>query len=391
MSKRFKISRNVFLLGIVSFFADLSSEIYFAILPFVILELGGSGLAIGLIAGVTDAFVSILKGIFGFLADRLAAARKKYVYWGYGLPATFKFLMAFSGTWISLLLFRLMERFGKGIRTAPRDAMIAEFSNKENIGRSFGFHRAMDSFGAFLGTLVALILVSLTIGYPTIFIISSAIGFLTLFPLYFVAESSKNVDRKDIAINFRDFRQEIDPQYWKLLLITVFHGLSLISYMFLVLLPGKVNFVLFSSLNSIQTGILMYMIFNLVYTIFGYFAGILADKRGRIFVLQLGSLAFIVALLVFLVVNSLFTLIIAFILYGISYGLTQGNFKAVMADKIPTQFKATGYGIFNMILGLSIFVGNVIYGVIFDSNFNLAIIISTVFAGITLILLKTQH
>lgn len=388
MSRRIvQISRNVILLGVVSLLSDMSSELYFAILPFFILEIGGNSLAIGVIAGVTDGFVSFLKAYFGLLADKLKAARKRYIYWGYGLPAFFKLLMATARSWPIFLFYRLFERFGKGIRTAPRDALIAESSEKRFIGRNFGFHRAMDSLGAFLGSLLSLILISVFfLSYRQIIFLSGILGFLTLIPILFVNDKESSSETK-ITHGLSEFLKEGKKDgYWKVTLVTSLHGLSLVSYMFFILLSGKID-ILGLGLTPAETGVIFYIYFNLIYTLTSYGAGSLSDSIGKIHTLRIGFFLYATSLLVFMIGGGIVGMILAFTFYGVAYGFNEGNLRALPDKYIKEDFKPSGYGIFHGIFGLSIFTGNIIAGTLLDVNPTLMIPIALTFSVTSIIAL----
>ncbi len=358
-----RLSRNVILLGIVSMLSDMSSEIYFAILPYFILELGGSSVAIGIVAGVTDGFVSFLKAFSGYLADRLRAGKKRFVYWGYGLPAIFKIVMAFAKSWPVFLVLRLFERAGKGIRTAPRDAIIAESSHRDNVGRSFGFHRALDSFGAVIGSLLSLFLVSvLLLSNQTIIVISGIVGFLALTPIFMVDDPKIKTEYHERR-GIREFLDHgVQPGYWKINLVTALHGLSLLSYMFLILLSSDLQLF---GLTGISLGVSLYVLYNIVYTLTSYGAGALSDRIGRIKTIKLGFTIYTVAISL-LYFSNIWVLILSFVIFGIAYGFNEGNIRALPAAYISKEFKPTGYGIFHGIFGFSILFGNLIAGYLFQ-------------------------
>ncbi|MHA2252570.1 MAG: MFS transporter [Candidatus Kariarchaeaceae archaeon] len=392
------LPRNVLLLGLVSFFADFSSEIYFAVLPYFILSIGGTSLAIGIIAGVSDGFLSFLKAYFGFISDKLAKGRKKFLYWGYGLPAIFKFMMAFVKTWPVLALIRAFERVGKGIRSAPRDAMIVESieGNTEIVGRAFGFHRSMDSFGAVIGSVSALLLIYLGLNYPNIIIISAFIALFTLIPISLVKDSGRGEEAKEMQSNiaFKDFLgQGASPEFWRLIIIGVFHGLSLISYMFFVLNTENYDVSPISWLDKaslVERGIIFYVFFNVIYTLVSYYAGFLADKTSKIFSLKIGFAIYFMSLLFFLLSSDIYLLIIAFFLYGLAYGFNEGNLRAIISDKMEKKYKATAYGIFHGLIGLALFIGNITAGLLYTEDPLFAFSFAAIFSLIALSLVFKQ-
>jgi len=196
------ISANILLLGVVSFLNDLSSEMVVPILPMFITSLGGAGLIVGLIGGLQDSIASILKVISGYWSDRVGK-RKIFVFSGYLTSAIFKLLLAFSRIWQHILLFVCFERVGKGLRTAPRDAIIAD-SMPDARGKGFGIHRALDTLGAILGGIMALVLYwFLEFGFTSIIFIAASIAFISLSPLYFVKEVKREPQKINLQISLR--------------------------------------------------------------------------------------------------------------------------------------------------------------------------------------------
>lgn len=179
--------RNIYLLGLVSLLNDASSEIIQPILPLFIASLGAGGLAIGLIGGLADGLPSLLKLLSGYWSDMMKR-RKPLVAAGYTLSAAGKLLLALSSSWQQVFLLKTIERSGKGIRSAPRDAIIAESASREGRGRGFGVHRALDSFGAVVGSAVAYLLWQAGMDFRTIFLVAGLVAFFALLPLVPVRE-----------------------------------------------------------------------------------------------------------------------------------------------------------------------------------------------------------
>jgi MFS family permease len=196
--------RNVVLLGAVSVINDTSSKIILPVLPLFVAGIGGGGIAVGIISGVGD-FVASLSTLFaGYWSDR-AGERKVFVISGYLISSVAKFLLAFAAVWPHVLVLRVAERVGKGVRSAPRDALLAASTGQKTRGRSFGIHRAMDSGGAVLGTLIAFgLLWFLGLGFTQVFLVAGTIGFLSLIPLGFVAEPDRLSPKPVYRFRYRD-------------------------------------------------------------------------------------------------------------------------------------------------------------------------------------------
>ncbi|MBW2988404.1 MFS transporter, partial [Candidatus Woesearchaeota archaeon] len=174
--------RNIILLGLVSLINDISSKIILPLLPLYVKQIGGGGLAIGLISGLGDSVASILKILSGYFSDKLGK-RKPFVYLGYLVASVGKFLLAFAKSWPQVLVLRMLERIGKGLRSAPRDALIAASTKLSNRGEGFGIHRAMDSGGAVIGALLAFLLYwFLGLSFTKIFLIAGCIAFAAILP-----------------------------------------------------------------------------------------------------------------------------------------------------------------------------------------------------------------
>ena len=279
---------NVVLLGLTSLLTDFGSEMIMPILPLFIVSLGGAGMAVGLIAGLGDSLSSILKVFSGYWSDRMGK-RKPLVVLGYASSATAKLFFPLSTHWLHLVFLRPLERVGKGVRTAPRDALIAESIRMEAMGRGFGFHRAMDTAGAVLGSLSAFLLVWLLgLNLRTILLIAALISFTALIPLTWVREVEAPLRPKtpSLTISLKGV-----PVKLKLFIAsaTIF-ALAQFSYMFFIL---KVSSFLESvGAEYVATPILFYVLSNLVYAVFAFPSGMLADRFGRLRMVILGYLLF---------------------------------------------------------------------------------------------------
>lgn len=353
-----KLSINVILLGIVSFLTDISSEMILPLLPMFITALGGTGLIIGLIGGLADSISSLLKVFSGYWSDR-KGKRLPFVFGGYGLSSISKILLSFSTLWQHAVIFVSLERVGKGLRTAPRDAIIAESSEGER-GKAFGIHRAMDTSGAVIGSAIAFILIYyLGLNLETLILSAGIIGFFALVPLLFVKEKKK----KPVVSSLRIGLKSLPKDFRIFVIIATIFALGNFTYMFFIL---KSQSAFFDPKMAIAMPILLYVWFNVVYAIFSIPAGILSDRIGRKKVLTFGYGLFAVTCAGFMFSNSLVLFIIFFAFYGVVYALIDGNQRAYASDLISDDLRGTGLGTFHTAIGLVALPASLIAGVLWE-------------------------
>lgn len=352
------ISANILLLGVVSFLNDFSSEMIMPILPMFIVALGGSGLTVGLIGGLRDSISSILKVICGYWSDK-TGKRKIYIWSGYLTSAAFKLLLSFSKIWQHILIFAGLERVGKGLRTAPRDAIIAD-SMPERRGKGFGIHRALDTLGATLGSAFVFVLFwFLRFDFKPIIFIAALLAFFSLIPLYFVKEEKRKPPGIYLQLGLKNL-----PIPLKLfILVSGMFALANFSYMFFILRAQE----FFTGRLSIGVPILLYILFNLFYALFAVPFGNLSDRIGRRKVLILGFLLFSITSLGFAFSGSFISFIILFALYGIVYAIIDGNQRAFISDLSPEELRATALGAFHTIIGLLALPASLIAGLLWQN------------------------
>ena len=354
--KKFRhgISKNVFVLGLVSFFNDIASEMIYPIIPIFLTGLLGVPVAIvGVIEGIAESTSSILKLFSGWLSDK-ARKRKPFAVIGYSLSAISKLILGFSSTWELVLTARFTDRFGKGVRTSARDALIVESSEKESMGRSFGFHRAMDTAGAVIGPLLAILVINFwTEDYKLLFLLAfipSCIGVLLL--ILFVKEKNKDHSTaRPVKLSWKN----LDRSFKVFLLISFIFMIGNSSDAFLILRAKDLGL-------SLTMVILAYVSFNIVYALSSTPAGILSDKIGPRKLLPLGFLLFAVVYLFFGIIDKSIFIWILFPLYGIYMAMTEGVGKAFISQLVPKERSGTAFGIYQLTVGLCTFIASLIAG-----------------------------
>ena len=352
------IAPNVILLGIVSMLNDISSEMIMPILPMFIESLGGSGLAVGVLGGVRDSLSSLLNVFSGYVAGK-TGKKKIFVFSGYFTSSVFKVLLALSNTLGLAVVVSSLERLGKGLRNAPRDAIIAE-SMPEHKGKAFGFHRAMDTSGAMLGSVLALlILLFYKNNFKLILIIAAALSVLCLIPITFVKEQRTESQKGQAAASAR-----ISRGLKIFLAIAATFSLGNFSYMFFVLrakdfYPDKWTYIL---------PVALYILFNIVGAFAVYPLGVLGDKIGKKKVIILGYLFFTAACFGFDIVESTAGLAVLFAFYGISVASVDSNQRAYVSDLAGGQSKSAALGFYHTAVGLAALPAGILAGLLWKSK-----------------------
>jgi MFS family permease len=355
----FGLSRNVFFTGLVSFFMDISSEMIYPLVPiFLANVLGVNKSIIGLIEGIAEATASLLKVFSGWFSDRIGR-RKGLMIFGYGISALSRPIIATATFWQQVFAFRFIDRVGKGIRTAPRDAIIAESSKATHLGRAFSLHRAMDTMGAVVGPAIALFFIAIfNSDYRKVFWISMFPGVIAVLLIVFFIHEKKNKilsGEEKAGPSLRHFDWRIK---FFILIATIF-ALGNSSDVFLILRANQVG---------IPAAMIpaVYLIFNLVYSLSSIPAGIAADKFGRKRVILLGFMLFAILYYGFATANTILGIWLLFGLYGLFMGLTEGIQKAFLVTIIPQDFKATAFGVYGTCVGLAMLPSSLIGGLLWD-------------------------
>ena len=351
------LTSNILILGFVSLFTDLSSQMVFPLIPlFLTTALGAGAYAVGIVEGAAETTASLLKVISGYWSDKIKK-RKPFVLFGYSLSSVTKPLFALAYTWPFVLSVRVIERIGKGLRTAPRDAIVAESCDENVRGKAYGLHRAMDGIGSISGAVLAFLLLP-SFGYRNIFLFAFIPAIIAVFVILFVKEkkvTSKEVRKISLKISFREL-----PLNLKLFIAaSSIFALGHFGYAFLLLRAKNIGL-------ADNMAILMYVLFYIVYTIFIIPSGILSDKIGRKPVLATGYLIFAMTSLGLIYTSDIYSVLLFFVIYGIFYAMVDGVQRAFVVDLAPKHLKATALGTFHTAVGLVALPGGYIAGILWD-------------------------
>jgi MFS family permease len=366
--ERPRLGHTVIALGIVSLLTDISSEMAYTQVPiFLTAVLGAPAHVVGLIEGIAESTASLLKIVAGTISDRLGR-RKPLIILGYSCGAISKPLMALAYVWPAVLLLRFLDRFGKGLRTAPRDALIAETTPKEIRGRAFGLHRTMDTVGAVLGPLLGLWFLSRYAGdqghqLRGLFLFAGLPGLLAVFTILFAIRERPGVQPVgDTAAPLPRLRwRDLAPTYRRFLVITALFNLGNSSDAFLVLRAGSLGF-------TPREILWLYAAFNVVEALLGYGAGILSDRVGRKPLIICGYFIFGAVYLGMALATNKAAIIALFLCYGLYYTFTQGVQRAFAADFAAPAQRATQIGLYHTVVGCALLPASALAGWLFDRN-----------------------
>ena len=359
------LPRNVIAIGLVSLLNDASSEIIYPLLPvFLATTLGASAIAIGLIEGFAESMSSLLKLFAGYLSDRLGK-RKLLVVAGNSLASLVRPMLAFAQTWPQVLGIRIADRVGKGIRTAPRDAMIADTVQVEQRGIAFGFHRAMDHCGAMIGPLLGYVLVVLLAAnhesltraeFSRIFLVASIPALMAVFvAIFFMRESPvhRHHESEIPKLSLRGF----DSNFKRFLLVLALFTLSNSSDSFLILRAVDAGV-------SVAVIPLLWAAHHGTKVLSSLFGGDLSDRLGRKRLIVSGWVLYAAVYAGFAFATQSVSLWVLFLIYGIYFGLVEGAEKALVADLVRPEQRGTAYGLYNLAFGVTVFPASLLMGMI---------------------------
>jgi len=352
----FGFSRNIFFTGLTSFLTDTSVKMVYSVMPMFLLSIGASKTSLAIIEGIAESTASLIKAVSGFWSDRIGK-NKHFMLIGYGLSAMIIPLYTLVFSPIQVLILRFLERFGKGIRTAPRDSLIAGSIEKGDSGRSFGLQKAMDNSGAIAGPLIAFLILSALPGnYRLIFLIAGIPALLAIVVIAFgIKEAGKHKDKLFRTFHFRDF----PARYWFFLVI-----------IFIFTLGNSTDALLLVKANEAGLKVafipLVFLFTNAVSVVASIPVGSLADRKGKEKTLVAGFLIYALVYFGFGFTEDKGAIVALFALYGLYSAATDGIQKAFISDVIDENKKGTGLGIYNALLGLTLLPASLIAGILYD-------------------------
>lgn len=361
------LPKNVVLLGIVSLFADVSSEMVNPIIPiFLASVLTASPEIIGLIMGGADSLANLLKVMIGWYSDRVSR-RKPFVVFGYAPVAIVRPFLAFATSWWHVLGIRLIDRAGKGIRTAPRDALIIDSVWVDRRGAAFGLHRAMDTAGAIIGTAIAISLVAFGLGatqtedMKLLFLLSAIPAAVSvLIVIFFVREREAASEKIREPRGFISSLRGVDRRLRRFLVIVVFIGLANVGYTFFVLRAHDFG-------ASLIEVLVAYLLMNLTYTLFSYPAGAVSDRVGRKKMLMLGMLVFVAGAMSIALAESLAAVFLGFLIYGTFLAIIEVNQGAYASMLSKSADRGTVMGAYHTVSGLTALPAGVLFGLVWSN------------------------
>jgi MFS family permease len=383
----FGLSSVIFVLGMVSLMTDLSSQMIVPILPLYLtsvlhVQVG----AVGIIEGIAESTASILKFFSGWISDRFGK-RKWLMVGGYGLSNLIKPFFALSSTWGQVLFIRFADRLGKGVRTSPRDAILADTTSKEERGKAFGFRRSMDTLGAAVGPFVAYFILTQWNGdYQTVFWFSAIPGLMATLLLLIFLKDKRNptkIQSKVKSLPKISFKGLGSRFFW-FTLITMLFTIGNFSDAFLILRAQDVGMTAYFIP-------LTYFAYNIVASILSTPFGMVSDRLGRRPVLITGYVIFALIYLGFGLVHTVSGIWILFIFYGLYYATTEGIQKSYVADMIPDGHRGVALGTFNALTGIAALPASILAGVLWQSfgaftAFSVSSILATISALLMFIL-----
>jgi MFS family permease len=360
-----RIPRPVWFLGWTSLFTDAATEIIYPLLPVYLRQvLGASATSLGIIEGVAEGVNSLLKVISGRLADR-RTRRRPLVIAGYAISSAARPLIALTSAWPQVLLIRALDRTGKGIRGAPRDAMLARFADANTRGRIFGFHRAMDHTGAIIGPLIATVFLFLLPGrYRTLFLLTAIPGALAVAMLFLVREPDTD-DPRNGSLGPPGADTAVRPapplprRLYAILAIVLLFSLGNSADAFLLLR-------LTDALGAGTYIPLLWAGLHVVKASLSTWGGSLSDRIGRKRVIVIGWTIYALVYVGFAVATTAFAFVSWFLVYGVYFALAEGAEKALVADLTPSGRQGTAFGYYNAALGVGALAASVIFGFLYD-------------------------
>ena len=349
-------NRNILFTGLTSFLTDTSVKMVYSVMPMFLLSIGASKTSLSLIEGIAESTAALVKTLSGFWSDKIGR-NKPFMLIGYGISALIIPLYSFVISPLQVLYLRFIERFGKGIRTAPRDSLVAGSVSNKETGKSFGLQKAMDNSGAIAGPLAAFaLLIFFPLNYRLIFLLAGIPAFLSIFVIIFgIKEAKKNKESLFKKFHFKDF----PPKFYLFLAI-----------IFIFTLGNSTDALLLVKANEVGVKVafipLVYLVTSIVSVLLAIPLGSLSDRIGKERILVAGFLIYAIVYYGFGVTGSVATIIFLFALYGLYSAATDGIQKAFISDMIDSNKQGTGLGIYNALLGITLLPASLIAGILYD-------------------------
>lgn len=355
--------RNIVFLGLISFFMDIGSEMVYPIIPlYLTAAFGATPALVGIIEGIAESTAGLLKVFSGYITDKYNK-KKPIAFAGYATGFLYKLALIFASSWPGILTARVIDRLGKGIRTAPRDVMVSENADKTSMGKSFGIHKALDMAGSAIGILLAFFMLGNLGGdiknHKLIFIVSAIPTVLALVMFVFVKENKepRKIESKEY---FWKNISKLDTRLKLYLIITFIFTLGNSSNTFLLLQAKNAGF------NDTNV-ILLYFIYNITVALLSVPMGKLSDTVGRKIILLVGYVLFSVVYLGFGMADKQWMFVVLFIIYGVFTAMTSGVERALIAEISPENLKGTMLGLHSTIVGIALLPASVICGFLWDN------------------------
>lgn len=383
------ITRTVWIISIISLLNDFSSEMLYPIIPLYLKQIGYGTLIIGILEGLAECIAGFSKMYMGSLSDKFQK-RLPFIQFGYALSILSRPLIGISNYIGLIFTARSFDRIGKGIRSGARDALLSDEATKETHAEVFGFHRSMDTLGAVLGPLAALIYLYFNPeNYKTLFLITLLPGLVSIVFTFILKEKREtkiNITKKKVSLkeNFSFYKQAPLP-YLKLVAIFILFSLVNSSDMFLLLRAKEVG------LKETEM-IMLYILFNLVYAFFAFPIGKLADKMSKNTVLVIGLLLYALSYFLFSFNIHSISIIIAFVLYGLFYAFTNGIMKVLLIEKVSSTQKASAIGFYEGLNSFGLLLANMLTGFIwYQFGAEIALGLNAVIVLIIAVVLITNY
>lgn len=354
--KKKKVISNIILLGLVSLFVDMSTEMVYPLVPlFLTATLGASPAIVGIIEGIAESIASLLKVFSGYIGD-VYHNKKRLAFAGYSTAVVYKIFLLLAASWPGVLVARVIDRTGKGIRTAPRDALVAQSSDVKKLGGSFGLHKMLDMAGSALGALLAFIFVATDFGFHKAFlfsIIPAVIGILIIFAI----REDKSSAAASEKLSLKGLK--LDGKLKAYLAVIFIFCLGNSSNTFLLLKAQERGF-------SASQVMLLYLIFNVATSVLAIPSGKLSDQYGRSKILVPGYLIYGLVYLGFALLSAKPAILVLFIAYGAYTALISGAERAFIVENAPSGFKGTILGLYGMLQGIGLLLSSMIAGLMWD-------------------------